>query len=750
MRSDGAIDRDGAKRCLLSASTIRLRRLRGFPEAVAELAGLPRIASQVALREACVALARVHPRPPGEVRVLAVREGRRTVGHRVADAESVLRIVHGVAEGRTMDASLDGPLVPKVASPAGLRDASPKPWHRDPEVDRRRRDVADRFLAAWTPLVLHGRPGEGWHSALVAPALPGCGIGQSEVVNAIVVLREGAAEVLIVAFGRDRYPLDGTRTEAGVREAIAWALANREEARAGPGRLWQPSSPDHLAEAAMVARIAWSEIEDYNFRKRLEVCWTKVRATALARFRRTLPEEVQRHASLCLKQFSDLRTAAEFLSLRRAWTLQDYDRFNQAIRLVPILRRWVGDARVFLTISLGLPLREAVGAAVMAETGETEVRPPLHAKTVKALRGTWHAVFASGGGPRAPLGRLVAVLESIYRRNPHQRVLGGAELALVARLCELDQVEPDLTADAALAHRDARGRIKPCRDVRDAYVWISRKCEIVIMRPRDLEERDREEAARFAHRIMFPPGRTLAGVEALVAEWHRDQRLLDQAFDRAFDTMLASAFADEGEEVDVDRILYPHFMRDERVVEGVTMRPLVGPEAIRGEGDVMRHCVGTYVGRASGGRSMLVSQISSEGRSTVEVSLDRGEDDEPRFSVVQNRSYENAEPPQVHGTAIWRLLTAVTREDREGLMERIDAASLIANRRAGDAYAALEPEQFGALKEIAHAQLRRFMPRRMRHLGMREWIAHLRRMDPTWAEFERGLAAMREARAAAG
>lgn len=719
----------------MSASPIRLRRLRGFPEAIAELAGVSgRIAGQVALRDACRRVAEVHPRPDGVIRLAAVIEKRRTVGHRVVDAGSALRIAHAVTQGRTMEVRLDGPLVPKLAKTCGLRDARPRPWAKDPQLAEQLAAIADKFLKAWTPMPLEGRPEDGWFCALVAPRVMESEFGppRSEdngvAADVILVMNKDGRDARILALSLGQCPMDGTRTEDGVRAAINAMVDHSSPICSGPDKIWQPKevriwqpwSDVSFYSAAMQVGIALPPFDgSHNFRKRLEMCWSKVRATALARFRRMLPREIQEHASLCLHQFADARTAGEFLIARRSWTLEDYSRVNQAIRAAPILRSAIDDIDTLLAITEGRPLKEVIKTAMETErNGKTQQLP--HFKTVKSLRGTWHHTFRKDRS----ITSLVRVLDALYRRNPHQPVLKSGEMIQVVEITRTFQAWSDLTVAAILAHRDAKGRIRWCKDLRDVYHWVLAKCHMILLAQSGVStwsEEDHRPVVEATFGILFPPARTLAGLDALVKEWHADQQRLDAAFDGLFKSMLATKLNQESP--DVSAILFPHFMDGEQIIDGVTMRPLTDPQQIVAEGDEMGHCVGSYVGAASGGRSLLISQKSKEGRSTVEVSVEMNEDDEPTLVVQQNRSFGNVDPPLLHRRAITKLLKSFPEAFRRDLAERIRIASALEDRRSGQAYSALDPDDLLRLKRLAFDSMRRFMPRSMRKMSMEEWIS---------------------------
>jgi hypothetical protein len=200
------------------------------------------------------------------------------------------------------------------------------------------------------------------------------------------------------------------------------------------------------------------------------------------------------------------------------------------------------------------------------------------------------------------------------------------------------------------------------------------------------------------------------------------QAALDDGFRTAFRGMVAGHLA--GGDVDVSGILFPHFLSGEVEIDGVAMRPLTDEDGIVEEGREMDHCVGSYVGRAREGRSLLISQISAHGRSTVEVGLVRGDDGAPALEVVQNKAAGNAEPPPAHVAAVAKLLKSFAEQFRRDLERRIGYASTMAEEDKG--YEMLTPGELAALKEVALADLRRFVPKALRRASVPEWIAAMR------------------------
>lgn len=717
------------RRCLLSASPIRLRRLRGFSEAIGELVGVKgRIAGHVVLRDACWRVAEANPCPDGIIRLEAVIEKRRTVGHRAADVDSVIRIAHAVVQGRTMEVRLEGPLVPKLARACGLRDARRRPWAKDPQLAEQLAGLADRFLNVWTPMVLKGRPEDGWFCALMTPRI----IQKGVAAGVIVVMNKDGRGTRFLPLSLSQCPMDETRTEEGVRGAINFLLKHPPHGHSDHGGIWQSWDTDDLFAAASQMGLRCLEFnENFNFRKRLEIYWVKVRATALARFRRLLPREIQEHASLCLRQFADARTAAVFLSMRRDWTIEDYIRVNQAIRAAPILRNAIRDVDTVAAITAGKPLGEVIRSAVEACSRKSNSQLP-HPKTVKSLRGTWNQTFqATARGGRISL--LVSVLDALYRNNPHQVALNSGEMIRVAEIASVFPAEPDLIAVAILAHRDAKGRIRHCKDLHDVYNWVFAQCHLILRGKSGPQVRDHFDmdaiapVIRATFGIVFPPARTLAGLDALVREWHENQRRLDAVLDDLFKSMLLTKMDHEG--VDAGVISFPHFMVGEQIIDGVTMRPLRGPEQIAIEGEEMGHCVGTYVGAASAGRSLLISQKSESGRSTVEVAMERDDRGEPVLVVRQNRSFENGDPPLLHRNAMTKLLKSIPEDLRRDLVERIRIASALEDQRSGQTYAMLNADELLRMKRQSFDNMRRFMPRAMRKQSMEEWLADMRRLD---------------------
>jgi hypothetical protein len=107
-------DRPG-RRALLSVSPAKLRRLRGLTESLARLSGChpATLRTRSGFVAACALVA--PDAAIGAAEVIAVREGRRTVGHAARCDMDVRRIAAAVVAHRTLPVVLHGPLVPAIA-----------------------------------------------------------------------------------------------------------------------------------------------------------------------------------------------------------------------------------------------------------------------------------------------------------------------------------------------------------------------------------------------------------------------------------------------------------------------------------------------------------------------------------------------------------------------------------------------------------------------------------------------------------
>lgn len=365
-------------------------------------------------------------------------------------------------------------------------------------------------------------------------------------------------------------------------------------------------------------------------------------------------------------------------------------------------------------------MEEVIRAAITYERPDLVLTSPLHPKTVRSLSKSYRLSVTTPPATTSNFSDVVPIVEAIYKANPHHQVLDGTELELIRALVKFDRVDQRLRLRAALAHRNDKGKIRSCPELSDPYLWIYQRAGIVLFGSEDHPGERHPTIAEATYDIVFPDGRTLAGLTALNRSWHDEQRRLDEVFARLKSSLLATRV----EEVTASNDLYPHFMSGEVAIDGVLMRPLVRKEDIVDEGDALDHCVGRYVGGASAGRSMLVSQISDHGRSTVEVYLDN-ETKEGQFRwklvVAQNKAISNTPPPPSHLTAMSKLLRSTAQDFLSGLDERIRKASLIADRHRGDIYRALPREDVELLRDHAFADLQRFMPRALRKLSRLAW-----------------------------
>jgi hypothetical protein len=526
---------------------------------------------------------------------------------------------------------------------------------------------------------------------------------------------------------REQCPFEGDDRGETVRAGVSHALRNSQTHRSEPTRVWTPiERGDEVYVAAL--EMGMEIPDDINFRTRLQICWTRTVSSALARFRRMLPRVVSEHASLCGYAFSDARSAAGFLVLRGEWSLRDYERMNQAIRLVPILRDYLGAPEVTGPVRTGRPIEEAIrGVVAHVENALPEPMQPLHPKTVKSLGATWPLTLRRAA-VRVRDVELIRVLERLHRRDTHLRPFRTSEMMQIARIMLIGSMETDHVVDAIMAHRDVKGRVQEVKDLRDAYNWIHGRLRTVLFTgPGIAEDELWVRAVGAAYRILFPESRRHGGLAEVVADWHTRQARLDAGFRNLFQTMVAAHLQDRA--VDVSEILFPHFLAGETTIDGVTMRPLVEEDDIVREGEEMDHCVGSYVGGAQAGRSLLISQVSDAGRSTVEVRLEADDRGEPALVVQQNRAPRNEEPPAAHVRAISKLLALFPEGVRRDLAERIRRASAMAENDLERNYALLTPDELARLKEHALADLRYFMPRALRRPTVPEWVSHLERME---------------------
>jgi hypothetical protein len=705
----------------LSASPSKLLRIRGLAETLAGLTGDPAAGGHLPLRDACHKVAAAHDCPAGPVLLEAVRQRHSIIAHRICDRDSAIRIAHGVAARRTMAALVRKGLA-KVAKRVGLRDARPRPWHRDPVIAAELERLVDRFFDTYRPFVIDGERDAGWRFALVIPHPPN--LFEGSCGADILAIRDDERPTLdCIHIGPEARPLDldEGRIER-LRPAISLALTGSE--RLAVEEIWRAADGQgSLAAAKEIAPLrSWPRSAEYGFWRRIQYCWTRTQANGLAHFRRRLPPEVQDHAAMAGRKFADPQTTAEFFAVRRGWSLEDYKRANQALRAIPILRPTIMAPEVIRIILSGEPIERAVRAAVNAEQPVDELSSPLHLKTIQSLAKGYRLTVVSPPATISNFLDVVPVVEAIFRANPHHPTLDGTELEQIRALARFDRVPVELRMRAALAHRNAKGRIRGCPNLFDAYSWIYRRAALALAGTDSPPGDHHGRIARAAYDILFPEGRTLAGLVTINRTWHEEQRHLDATFERLKSALLTSRI----EALKQDSSLYPHFLASDTEIAGVKMRPLVDDDVIIREGEELNHCVGSYAGSAAAGRSMLVSQISAEGRSTAEVCLESETVNgavRRKLSVCQNQAFENTEPPPSHHAALTKLLKSVTQEFLLDLDQRIRTASLAAYRFRGDIYKALPLEDLDALQNHAFTDLRRYMPKRLKRLNRAEWMA---------------------------
>ncbi|WP_456749062.1 PcfJ domain-containing protein [Bradyrhizobium sp. USDA 4341] len=690
-------------------------------EAIAELTGGPEPGGHIPLRDACHRIAAAYDCPAGPVLLEAIRQRHRIVAHRICDRESAIRIAHGVAARRTM-AGLVRKGLGKAAKRAGLRDARPRPWHRDPAIAAKLEALVDRFFDTFRPFVVDSENDVIWRYALVIPHPPNMFEGS---YGADVLAVSGADTPVLdcVHIDRDCRPFDLDEGRiARIRTAITQAIAGPQ--RLKPEQIWRAA--DGHGSLSAVKEIAplqsWPRSAEYGFWRRIQYCWDRTQANGLAHFRRRLPQEIQDHAAMAGRKFADPQTTAEFFAGRPGWSLEDYKRANQALRAVPILRAAILEPEVSQIILTGQPIERAIRAIVNAERPADEMRTPLHAKTVQSLSKSYRLTVVGAPALASNFGDVVPVVDAIFKANPHHVVLDGTELSEIRALVKFDRSSIDLRMRVALAHRNAKGRIRDCPNLLDTYSWIYQRAALVITGTDSPSGDQHGRIVRAAYDILFPEGRTLAGLTALNRTWHEEQRHLDETFQRLKLSLLTSRI----EILKQSSGLYPHFMTSETEIAGVKMRPLVDESDIIQEGKDLEHCVGRYTGFAAAGRSMLVSQISKEGRSTVEVYLESENVNgimRRKLSVSQNQARNNTEPPPTHHSAMAKLLKSFTREFLLELDQRIQAASLVADRHRGDVYNALPKEDIELLQDHAFADIKRYLPNRTKRLSRQAWQA---------------------------
>lgn len=703
----------------LSPSATKLRHLAGFVEAAVVIAGAenkpPRTAHGLA--GLCQKIAASYPDSKGNADIVAVQKGRRTIGHRISDAHDVIAISHAIARRASLPITFHGPIVPRLASRAGLRAIRAKPLSKDPAADALMRAVLTDYSTSRTARFIEGQPGDGWHSALILPIARPVAV---DLFKVILVVEPDCSIVRVVelpipsdhaGFGFNEAGQEALRSVA-CQARIAGNETDFSTHEVKPGHEEVLAFIDHVAPALATPdrkRLLHAIRRHANIGNQ----------ASIAKFRRSLSEQVRSYAARLRWSFSSFGTTERFLVSRDGWGAEQYTRMNQAFTAL----KWLNPRQITATavdlIVTGRPIEEVVRKAC-------GLQAPLHHKTVKAA-------LMMSGGRTIPATTLIGLLETLFRHDPHLPLPDKRELdalALIAKDFEYCLHAREIRPQILLPHRDEKGRFAYAgQGLHDVYEWLCRR--LAELAP------DQFRHSHVALDILFPAGRRVGALQAINQRWHASIAADTQAYKAAKDAIYLRHAVDRDieEEEALEADLYPHPMTTAEVVDGITMRPLICDRDIVAEGAEMGHCVGTYGFPAACGRSFLIAISSGAGRSTAELSLrlHQESDDlcgEWKILVVQHKGPGNVEPPESHDKALLDLVASCNRRSLIELADRVEVAHISADILRQIREESVTAEGVAEIRDLEFGLLKSYLPNKWRRMGRQGMVAYLRQHYP--------------------
>ncbi|AOG02896.1 PcfJ domain-containing protein [Bosea sp. RAC05] len=699
----------------LAPSAVKLRNLVGFVECVAAIAEVAPKSLRTAnsLARACQAIAKKYVDTKAIAAVVAIKEGNRTVGHRVAGPEDAVAIAHAVAHRRALPVQLHGPFVPALAKKSGLRLARVRPLSKDPAVDAMMRFAVTDFAMRRTSRFVSGH-GSGWHSALLLQSEGSAG----PVFKVLAVSDPGCTQVHIAELVMQRDHAGFTFTDAGdqaLRAAVDQAILAGRETKFGV----EDVVPMHDHVRNFLNRT--SPLLDEVDRKRLIHVIRRAGAignqAAIAKFRRSLSEQLQRYASRVGGAFVSFEAIEKFLLARAGWDEQHYTRMNQAFSVLKWLDpKKISNELVHL-ITAGRPIEEVIRL-------RCKLARPLHPKAVKVA-------ITMRGKLSAPAAALIACLDALYKHDPHVPLLGRAELAAISLVIQDQSDRSSLLADIPrilLAHRDDDGRFcYPGKGLQDVYGWMARSLNAMDMQRGIV----RFKAGAASLDALFPAGRRVHALKALNERWHASITSDSEVLRKKIEAIRLNhrVHADEDEDM-LMADLYPHPMSAATTVAGVAITPLVTEDAIFAEGHKMNHCVASFVADAASGACFLVSLTCDEGSSTAELRLtpyQEGDDisAEWRLEIVQHLGPGNVDPLTKHVSALEGLLRQIGLETLPALAERVERAHASAETLSDVKSGALTIEGQTMIADLHFEAVKSYLPNHWRRMGRRMLVDYL-------------------------
>lgn len=712
----------------LASARAGLVRLHGFEEALARLSGRPVSAfrSKPGFKDTCRAVAEAHPGLDPRPSLIAVKQGRKTIGHRIEADIDAIRIAHGVNANATMDAWVVGPMPRKLVRRYGLRDGRERPWAKDPVEAERRRGLMDFFARSWgTTNAFPESPDSTWRAALIfplrgkptpdyVPTVKGKGL--------IVVSRDGH-DAAFLRMPPQRKGRTAKDVEAAIKAGIPLDATSTYDLQVGPD-VHAMHDIAGIEERKSVGESTWHRILYILHRRAVG---------AITQFRAALPAAVSDHVGLLPIRWDHVSDVALSFGRRRGWTALHYERCNQAVRVVPSLRYALASSdeaifgRTWKAIVDGKPIEAAIRAAASIPSPA-----PLHPKAVRALSGFWprqHGRVIRGAPVGTMLGDVATIVEGLdihAKADPHRPVPTKQQVQTlftnVAR-CRTS-VPPVFVAGMLSACRDGKGRVAAFpNEFADVVQWVRNACDDLAAHCQDGDTATTRRISDLAAvSILFPAKRTLKGIERVNIDWHAHVNRHSAA---------VRAIKAQAEQVALKRFprsvvdaLYPHFLKGPIAIGDVSIAPLLNAGSLAEEGDELSHCVGTYVHSASRGHSMIASLRSPAGRSTAEIVVSTSAR-RPRLLVVQHQGPRNTEPPQAHDAALKAAMDGKDIRSPRDLLKAIETA----NHAASQVERAIEEaitEEIGAqIHDATWAFLGKISKGSHRDVAMKDWFARL-------------------------
>lgn len=705
----------------LSASVSGLVRIEGLLECLAEITDSPARAlkTKAAFLESCQRVVGLKgPKGPEPV-LVAVKDGRKTVRHRVESMDSAVAIARGAIRRETMDVTVKGPIAGRIGKACGLKPFRVRAWARDPVEAARREAIAEAMYRRWgVRCVVPTNPEATWCAALVGP-LSKIGNGAYEPAGRFALVADREARVRLLRWPKGRKAVTPDNVEEAILEGVPVGRSS------DIGIATRPDMNDIHEYAGVEDRRSVGNSTWY----RIDYVLSRMSTNATTQFRRALPEPVRDHVGLLPITFDRVHDVLATFDRRKDWTILHYERCNQAIRAMPWLRdALAGDAKdlpaLARAIVEGAPLERVVRVAMGKFVAVPDI--PLHPKTLRSLSGFWHRQRGriARGGPtshRASMvSQAVAGLDIAMRANPHLPCLSNRDVATFLQNLEKVErkLEPYAIARFLLACRDRNGKVADMdRGVGDTIRWVYHEClALADALPGITQEEASIVGLRAATEFLFPDRRTLKGLGEVSNAWHGGFN----PFLQRISAIKTRARLDASSKMPPGLLdhVFPHFLSSPVDVDGVHLRALTDARSLEIEGAEMRHCVGSYAEGAMAGRSMIVALSSPYGRSTADVRLaDEG------LTVSQHYGPRNDPCHPVHESSLAKAMKALGRDQIRDLGKRIEEADRASRAMQQALRNAVTPEWQSRIDDETFEYLRRIAKGPHRKVDRLAWLS---------------------------